>query len=210
MLGSQEEQTTDAKWFERRWSLGEKESCATQSKRLAEEASALPMGDLLGGTTFQVTASTAIGWAYGTTTPHVVVAGLRTSGYMVALATIAAKLRPDLPQNNELTPYLRYLAEIHLAATALIRIPAFDSHVEALLTTAGKQLRPFKGGEGQARRWIRRIARIYLDQPPGEIGKITAGLHQNRTDRLHRAWSRGFFIPKGFNLTEWMASSDAT
>ena len=35
-----------------------------------------------------------------------------------------------------------------------------------------------------------------LDQPPGEIERLIRGLERRHPDRLHRAWSRGFFVPR--------------
>lgn len=48
-------------------------------------------------------------------------------------------------------------------------------------------------------RWINQVASL-LDQPPGEIERTIHGLARRRADRVHRAWVRRFFVPRGYQL----------
>ena len=197
--------TIDANWFQFRWSLGESESAKTHAARLADEANQLPVDAFFPEGPIAVTASPVMQWGYGTE-ESVVVAGYLNSGYMVALAAVGAQLRPHLPTFPELTPGMQHRIELHVAASACLRLPAFADHVDKLLETAGGWLRPARGSEKAAQAEIDLMAEICLKQPPGEVGRIASGLYQGRVDRLHRAWERGFFVPKGFDLDEWASS----
>lgn len=94
----------------------------------------------------------------------------------------------------------RYLLALHLGATRLLRLGLTSEQLDRLLTTAGAALLPLRGREEAGRAFLHRVAKACLDQPYGEIERIASGFHSARTDRVHRAWERGFFVPRGLTI----------
>ncbi len=127
------------------------------------------------------------------------------TGYHVLLACIASCLRHQL--NLQLpSPFDSHVLELHIAATVLISRPAFKDHVDPLLNQVGKTLLPQPGSEGIAQAQLERLAETTLEQAHGEVQRIASGMHMGRTDRLHRAWSRGFFLPRNTTLEALLES----
>ena len=70
--------------------------------------------------------------------------------------------------------------------------------LDGLLIDTTRSLIPPQHRADEIERRIASLARRGLiDQPPGEIERTIHGLGRRRPDRLHRAWLRGFFVPRG-------------
>ena len=188
----------DDPWFDKRWSLGEQTAVVRASAEIAQQAEKLGSFELDLGDSIDVTASAAIRWSVGVQSR--VLVATRGTGYHVLLAAIASRLRKHVSL-SALSHFDRHVLELHIAATVLVNQPAFASHVDRLLNQVGRELMPQPGSEGIAKAQLIRLGESVLEQAYGEIERIGSGLHQGRTDRLHRAWSRGFFVPRGVSLS---------
>lgn len=184
-------------WFKKRWELGEATSVTTASKRIATEAEAVGAFGLNLGETVQITASAAVRW--GVSVDQRVLVGIQGTGYHALASLVAGRCRDAMPL-SEISEFDGHVLELHVAATLMVNCPGFEGHVDALLKTLGRSLLPGSGREAIQHAQLLRLAGSILDQSPGEVARIASGLHQGRTDRLHRAWSRGFFVPRGVSL----------
>jgi hypothetical protein len=187
----------DEAWFTRRWELGEEHAVAMASRKIAGQAESLGTFGLTLEDEVNITASAAIRW--GVAVGPKLLVSIAGSGYHALLSCIASSLRPLLALPT-LSGFDRHVLELHVAATVLISIPAFETHIDPLLAGIGRDLLPKPGSEAIARTQLARLAELALEQAHGEVERIASGMHQGRTDRLHRAWLRGFFIPKGLTL----------
>lgn len=195
--------SVDNAWFERRWGLGEESAVARASARISAEAEALGTFGLDLGESAQVTASAAIRWAIASG-PKVLVS-MSSTGYHVLVALVAGRCRGSL-RLDDLSRFDRHVAELHVAASLLAGLDGFADHVDPLLESVGRDLLPRTGSEAIQKEQLLRLAESVLDQPPGEVERIASGFHQGRTDRLHRAWSRGFFYPRGLSTKKLLSS----
>ena len=193
----------DGGWFEKRWMLGEDEAVRETSERIAKDANELGTFGLNLLEQYELTASAAI--RYSLASESTILVSMKGSAYHVLLAGIAAKARPLLAL-SDLSYFDRHVLELHVASTILIACNEFSEHVDQLLHHVGRDLLPQPGSEGIAQAQLQRLAETVLEQPHGEVERIASGMHQGRTDRLHRAWSRGFFLPRGVNLEQLLAS----
>ena len=193
----------DGGWFEKRWALGEEKAVHEASERIAKEAEQLGTFGLNLLEQYEVTASAAI--RYSLASGPTILVTMQGSAYHVLLAGIAAKARPFLTL-SDLSHFDRHVLELHIASTILIACKDFSEHVDPLLHHVGRDLLPQPGSEGIAQAQLQRLAETVLEQPHGEVERIASGMHQGRTDRLHRAWSRGFFLPRGVDLDQLLAS----
>ena len=187
----------DNDWFSKRWALGEETAVQEASERIAKEAQELGTFGLKLLDEYGVTASAPIRWSLASGSNVLVTMG--GTGYHVLLACIASSLRPTLTLEIP-SDFDKHVLELHIAATILVAMPEFSSHVDPLLKQIGRALLPQPGSEGIAQAQLERLAEATLEQARGEVQRIASGMHMGRTDRLHRAWSRGFFLPRGTTL----------
>ncbi len=194
-------------WFEQRWRLGEADAMAEHGSRLAAEANGFDDGGLLGARRVELIASPAVA-----PRPTAVISALtrvavhpRAHGATACVAVIAATLRraftAELPRSPDMAAELAW----HCAVSAVLRARDQDEADDALVATLSAASLPLPThAEAYAQR-LRSIAPDSLDQAPGEINRIADGLAARRLARLRRAWRRGFFVPRGFDLAAWVA-----
>ena len=210
ILAGGAEPSADAAWFERRWvTAGEADSCRRDAERVATEAEATPTGGLLSGWTVTVVAATGLrvgAWPRSADPDGrraAVAVGHGTPGAVAALAAIAARIPVDprlaaLPQEDV------DLVRLHCAGSTLAAALGDVPEIGAVLAAVVDTLLP---PQHQGRRTVDMIARLraadLLDQPPGEIERLGKGLARRYADRLHRAWLRGFFVPRGQDAHAW-------
>ncbi len=101
---------------------------------------------------------------------------------------------------EELMAETRHFTLLMAAGSVLVkRLP--DAHIDKLLVDTTRLLIPPQHRENLIEKRILSLSnRNLLDQPPGEIERTIHGLQRRRADRLHRAWLRGFFVPRGVVL----------
>lgn len=98
-----------------------------------------------------------------------------------------------------LSPATRQFGTLMAAGTAFLVLAPQTPLLEAMLKVVVRDVLPPQHRADEVHAHIKRLAPL-LDQPPGEIERTMHGLGRNRADRLHRAWLRGFFVPRGFAL----------
>ena len=190
-------------WFKKRWELGEESAVRNASQRITDETNALGTFGFVLHDRYQVTSSAAIRWSLAC--DKTVFVSMTGTGYHALVASVASKVR-HLLALEALSSFDRHVLEMHIGATILVAKPEFSGHLDQLLSDVGRDLLPQPGSEGIARAQLQRVAETVLEQAHGEVERIASGLHQGRTDRLHRAWSRGFFLPRGVSLDSLMES----
>lgn len=197
---------TDHSWFQRRWGGGEREAMEAHVRRVVEEARLVPMGPLGSEDTWTVHASPVMGnTAVAHEPSRQIVVGPRCAGITLAISLVAEKLRPCLDLAG-LSPTQQEMVRIHTAGAALLAIQDEEGALDAWLPELIEAILPRPTEKDAYGEDITIIAESLLDQPPGEIERIAVGLCQRRIPRLLRAWRRGFFVPPGFRLEEWMKS----
>jgi len=88
-----------------------------------------------------------------------------------------------------------------VAGSVLVSAGLEGAALDALLIDATRTLIPPQHRADEIERRIAKLARRgLLDQPPGEIERTIHGLGRRRPDRLHRAWLRAFFVPRGVEI----------
>jgi len=194
--GAQDDRT----WFDRRFSLGEEASMTEASRVLAQELDGLgwPLPKGWGDTTVQRTPALRV-VDVSVDSQHVATGG-RAPAELVMVGLHGARYRELVEAQDDLSEADRTLLELHLGATFLVQTQPPRVDIDQLMTTAGRALLPLRGEEEAGRVFLQRLGDTCLDQPPGEIARIASGFHSGRTDRLHRAWERGFFVPRGAKL----------
>lgn len=198
-------ETDDADWFATRWTSGEEEGMATHATRVAAEANAVPSGPLLGAEGPILTmASPALGRApVAITSPWTAAVSPRAPGIALVLVAIAARLAPALGP-LDLDARDADLLRALLAASALERVMGGEAALDPWLPLIAATWLPAPSDIGIFMATIHRIADRALDQPPGEVDRIAAGLAQRRISRLRRALRRAFFAPRGFDVDTWI------
>lgn len=191
----------DEAWFERRWEGGEREASEGAAEVLVQAMD----GAVFGDRAVEVGVSNAAGplgvaWAR----PWV---GLFAPGCPPAVATLAllaASLEAVMPLEG-MAAHEAHGLRVHVAATAWIGRPevqgGLDAHLAALTPVLCAPVGHPDAFSARFGRWAAR-----LDQAPGEIGRIHDGMVARRSDRMHRAWMRGFFVPAGVDLAAWRRS----
>jgi len=200
--------SADAAWFEARWSGWDAEACRAEAGRLAAEASRVATHHLLSGCEVEVIVATGLrrgAWAALVSEGRLrLAAGPQTPGIAAALAAVAARL-PLGATLGGLSEEHAWLTRLHVAGSALVALPRASEDLDALLEAAAAELLP---PQHQSERLGQLVTALregdLLDQPPGEIERLTRGMQRRRVDRLHRAWQRGFFVPRGFDLEAWL------
>lgn len=108
-------------------------------------------------------------------------------------------VRAGLPE--ELGPETARFVACMVAGSILVTAGLEGGALDALLVDATRTLIPPQHRAEENERRIASLARRGLiDQPPGEIERTIHGLGRRRPDRLHRAWLRGFFVPRGVDI----------
>lgn len=192
-------------WFDRRWRGGEESSMRERGATLAEAVARFDLGTALRGhLPLELQTSPALmPLAVASWGPRVrVVAGPTAPAGVVLLAAIAALVARDLPLADD-PPGIRALIHHHLAGAVAVRIPTLAADVEVLLNDA-RGLLPQRQGSARFAERVRSLA-SRLPQAHGEVERIAEGLAAGRTDRMHRAWLRAFFAPRGFDLDAWVS-----
>ncbi len=204
---SQADPTWDRAWFDRRWQLGDATVVEKSTEVLASAlASPTPFPP---ERTLKLRLSGALeddAWASQTDGDALLCAGIGVLPMRCRLALLAARLESVVPTQDLSDADARYLRR-QTAATLWYR--AIDaSEVDTLLAAVAESELPTRY-EGPA--FIERIERLAprLDQPPGEIVRLSKGLSRRYTDRLHRAWERGFFLPRDVDPAALIAALGA-
>jgi len=203
----------DVAWFDRRWdTVGERESATREAARVAREADETPLGALLGGWTVQLAVATGLragAWPRPfdpESRVGAVATGPGTPGALAALAAVGARLPLD-ERVAALLPEDRDQVRLHCAGSVLALELGDGPEMTTLLEAVADALLP---PQHQGRRVVEMIERVraagLLDQPPGEIERLAQGMARRYPDRLHRAWLRGFFVPRGQDARSWLAS----
>ena len=198
----------DRPWFDLRWEQGEREGITATVTRLCEEANALPIASHFAHQRIRISASVCVG-DMGLAHPNGwwVTCGLKTSTPMLVLQGIASGLYPLLTTHGVPSEMRAFLA-LQVAGSVLVHHTSTTGNaLDAYLKAAVDVLKPAPGAGGKLDDHIRAIAELLLDQPPGEIDRIASGLCAGRSDRLHRAWQRGFFVPATLDLKAWSEES---
>lgn len=213
LAGTAAPATLDAAWFARRWDGGgERDTTAHDAARAATEASATPHGGLLAGRHVAVLASTTLRAGAWPLAPRPdppgprhgrVLVGFGTPGAMVVLATIAGALPTD-PRLDALPAEDRAWVRLQCAGSVLAVTLGDSPEIGTVLEAVADVLLP---PQHQGDRVLELIGRFrdagLFDQPPGEIERLGQGLARRYSDRLHRAWLRGFFVPRGGDPRAW-------
>ena len=207
MLGALAEGTSaESAWFARRWRLGEADAMSEHATRLARVANAFDEGGLLAGHAAELLASPAVGpRPVATPDPARVALHPRTDGSTAAVSAIAAMLRGAFRDHVGLSPDLIEELSWHCAVTAVLMARGQTEPDDALVASLAAASLPLPTQADAYAERLREIAPASLDQAPGEIGRIADGLAARRFQRLRRAWRRGFFVPRGFDLDAWVA-----
>lgn len=108
-------------------------------------------------------------------------------------------VRAGLP--GELGPETVRFVALMVAGSVLVAAGLEGAALDALLIDTTRGLIPPQHRADEIERRIAGLSRRGLiDQPPGEIERTIHGLGRRRADRLHRAWLRGFFVPRGVEI----------
>ncbi len=207
-LHAREAPTLDSRWFGLRWLGGEETASRQHAERLATEANAFDAAGLLPRAEIALIASPAVTRrGIAVPDPWVVALHPRARGLSAVLATVAARLEPDLEDLELPVPDRRFLA-LQLAGCALYHAREESGRPDWLASIADDLL-PTKERSARWADQLLRIADQVLDQPPGEVERITRGLADRRPERLERAWRRAFFAPAGWDLAAWIGSCSA-
>ncbi len=204
----------DAQWFARRWDAGDAASCQREASRLAVAAHRLPHGGVLDGWRVGVRVAVALrptawpGPADDAALRATIAAGPEAPGATVILAAVAARM--PYPQTLSWLPAQDlHIVRLHIAGTAIAKRTKRPEELAPLLRDAAHALLPPQHQGHRVTDLVGRLtARDMLDQPPGEVERLTRGLAQRHADRLHRAWLRAFFVPRGYPLDAWLDGLD--
>ena len=205
-LSSPTPHETDRAWFERRWTSGERDVMEAHAKRVVEEASSVPMGPLGGEDSWEVFGAPVMGncaLAHGPA--RRIVVGPRCAGITLCLALVAEQLRPLL-KLDALSHTQQEMVRLHVGGAALFEVQDEETALDSWLPDLVEAILPRPSEQDAYQEDVVAVADLLLDQPPGEIERIAIGLSQRRIPRLLRAWRRGFFVPPGFQVTEWVKS----
>ncbi len=185
-LSGEDAPIDDRAWYRRRFEAGEGREAETLSP--LSDAVAFVVSPALRTMPFIAPGIVATGPGL----PHTLAA------LGVAAHGIAELILGALPE--ALTPATRHFTLLMAAGSVLVKtLP--DEQIEALLVDVTRVLIPPQHRENLIEKRILSLSnRNLLDQPPGEIERTIHGLQRRRPDRLHRAWMRGFFVPRGVVL----------
>lgn len=176
------------------------------AKRVVEEASSVPMGPLGGKDSWEVFGTPVMGncaLAHGPS--QRVIVGPRCAGITLCLALVAEQVRPLL-RLDALSPRQQDMVRLHVGGAALFAAQDQETALDSWLPDLVEAILPRPSEKDSYQGDVVAVADLLLDQPPGEIERIAIGLSQRRIPRLLRAWRRGFFVPPGFHVEQWVKS----
>lgn len=109
----------------------------------------------------------------------------------------AARLETGyLASVREVTPAARRFGVLMVGGSLLHHREPPSELLDRVLKAVVQDVLPPQHRGDEVARWINGMASC-LDQPPGEIERTIHGLSRRRADRVHRAWVRRFFVPRG-------------
>lgn len=196
----------DAEWFELRWESGERDGMTEAARQIAQSATPIPTGGLLEPSWRLITSPVLAGTSAACARVRRVGTGPRAEGLLAVLTAIGVQLRGAMSLEG-LNAKERRLVSLHVAASAILRATGDDEALTPWLAHALTFLAPVPSAREGHNAMIRGIAAQALDQPPGEVERISDGLCRGQAQRLHRAWRRGFFIPASFDLDAWLKAT---
>ena len=176
------------------------------ARRVAQEASAVPHGGLLSRPWRLIASPTLAGTSAACPVARRVGVGPRADGILAILTAIGVELSLVMPL-KELNSYERRHLCLHVAASAILKACADEEALTPWLAHALTFLAPLPSAREAYNATLRGVAAQVLDQPPGEVERISEGLCRGQAPRLQRAWRRGFFVPASFDLDEWVNQS---
>lgn len=194
----------DTEWFDIRWENGERDGMRDAAERIAESVSGIPDGGLLGEPWTLIASPVLRGISAACPIARRVGVGPHAEGIMAVLTAVGVRLSHAMPMEGLNAGERRHVS-LHVAATAILRATGDDEALTPWLAHAITFLLPLAAGRESYNAMIRGVAAQLLDQPPGEVDRISEGLCRGQASRLHRAWRRGFFVPAKFDLDAWVS-----
>lgn len=183
----------DRAWFARRWDAGE----GRLAEALAPEVLALGWPeDLLGGDAVGLLVAPPLRPVPALAPrARIVAVGAGTPPSLAALGVAALDLEALYPA--ELARDARRFAAWMAAGTRVAPRLASGA-LDRLLEDVVHHLLPPQHRQDELEAHVRALfATGLMDQPPGEVERTIHGMGRRRADRVHRAWTRGFFVPRG-------------
>jgi len=188
-LAASDVPASDRAWFDKRWAMGE----GTEATTLAASIAALGWDVSIDAALVVSPALRALPCLAPTT--RTVAVGAGTLPTLAALGGVALDLEARYPA--ALAADTKRFAAWMWAGSLVTPRLASDA-LDRLLIDATQYLLPPQHRQDELEHHVLVLARAkLLDQPPGEIERTIHGLGRRRADRLHRAWTRGFFVPRG-------------
>ncbi len=204
----------DLPWFERRQAQGEEAEAARTQERLVGEVNAL-LDSMVGGAGAEGIGAGSVRLVISpalrpipSLCPHgdaasgtpIIAAGPDVSAELLFLAVVAMPFADEVEQRFERAPFAaRRLAKLMVGGSRIVRASPSDALIERVLVAVVHELLPPQHRQVELEKMIRKLV-PELDQPPGEIERAIKGMGRRRADRVHRAWLRGFFVPRGMVL----------
>lgn len=205
----------DMPWFERRAQAGEAAEVERAESRLVEAVHGLwplaapevPVATLVVSPALRplplmVVGTGGAGGAGGEEGARsLILAGPDASPEILLLAALvlphAARLETGyLSSVREVTPAARRFGVLMVGGSLLHYREPPSALLDQVLKSVVQDVLPPQHRGDEVARWINSMASC-LDQPPGEIERTIHGLSRRRADRVHRAWVRRFFVPRG-------------
>ena len=202
-LAASERVRWDAEWFDVRWNGGEREAMEAAAQRIVEEARLIPDGGLVSEGWAVIASPTLAGLSAACPRSKRVGVGPRSEALLAVLTAVGVELGLAMPLHDLNRQERRYLC-LQVAASAILEATGDEEALSPWLAHALTFLSPVPSGREAHNAMIRGMAARLLDQPPGEIERISEGLCRAQAPRLHRAWRRGFFVPRDFDLAGWV------
>lgn len=200
----------DMAWFERRAQAGEAAEVERAEARLVEAVHGLwpdgapevPVATLVVSPALRPLPLLVGG--EGGARP-LILAGPEVSPEVLLLAALvlphAARLETGyLASVRDVTPAARRFAVLMVGGSLLHYREPPSALLDQVLKSVVQEVLPPQHRGDEVARWINSMASC-LDQPPGEIERTIHGLARRRADRVHRAWVRRFFVPRGDELS---------
>lgn len=208
--------TRDLPWFERRAQAGEAAEVERTEARLVEALDALtaswpgaapevPVATLVVSPALRplplIVEQTGGSSSEAGRPRPLILAGPDAVPEILLLAALvlphAARLETGyLASVREVTPPARRFATLMVGGSLLHYREPPSALLDQVLKAVVQDVLPPQHRGDEVARWINAMASC-LDQPPGEIERTIHGLSRRRADRVHRAWVRRFFVPRG-------------
>lgn len=129
-----------------------------------------------------------------------VAAGPGVSAELLVLGVLAMPVARALEERFARASHeARRLGALMVAGSRLVAMRPPDEVLEPVLEAVVRELFPPQHRQEELERLVRALV-PELDQPPGEIERAIRGMGRRRADRVHRAWLRGFFVPRGLRI----------